>query len=348
VTSSEVGGPQALPPLPDPPRVSVIIPARSSAATLGPVVEAVLAQHPAVDEVVIAVGPSADGTEDLAAQLAARERRVVVIDNPSGRTPDALNAAIAASSGDVVVRVDAHAVIPPGYVDRAVEALRRTGAANVGGRQVPTAETGMPAAIAEAMRSPAGAGGAAYRSGSEAGPVDTVYLGVFHREALRMVGGYDPRFVRNQDAELNLRLHRAGYTVWFDPELEVAYRPRATLRDLAAQYFQYGRWRRLTARVHRGSVRARQLAPPVVVAVLGASVIGSLVLHPALAPVSFGAYGLGLVVAAATTRERAPIPPLAAALAVMHLSWGTGFLVGPPRGAAAAPSLVAVGGDDGD
>jgi succinoglycan biosynthesis protein ExoA len=337
VSPRTAAGPRELPPLPDRPRVSVVIPARSSAATLGEVVDAVIRQAPPVDEVVIAVGPSADGTEEVAAELAARDDRLRIVHNPSGRTPDGLNAAIDATTGEVVVRVDAHAVIPAGYVARAVETLRRTGAANVGGRQVPTAASGLHAAIAEAMASPAGAGGAAYRNGTEAGPADTVYLGAFHRDALLTVGGYDRRFVRNQDSELNLRLQRAGYTVWFDPELEVAYRPRATLRDLAAQYFQYGRWRRFTVRVHRGSLRLRQLAPPLLIVGLAGSVVASIVLHPALAPATFATYGLGLAVAAAVTREEAPLPALVAALAVMHLSWGTGFLLGPPRDAVAAP-----------
>jgi succinoglycan biosynthesis protein ExoA len=348
VTSPGVGSPRTLPPLADQPRVSVVIPARSCGRTLPEVVTAVCEQLPPVHEVVIAVGPSDDDTETVAAELADRDRRVRVVANPSGCTPDALNVAIRASSGQVIVRVDAHAVIPSGYVDRAVATLRTTGAANVGGRQVPTAASGLPAAIAEAMRSPAGAGGAAYRTGREPGVADTVYLGVFRREAIAAVGGFDPRFVRNQDAELNLRLRQAGFLVWFDPDLEVAYRPRTTLGALARQYFQYGRWRRLTARTHRGSIRPRQLAAPVVVIGLGVSIIGSFSFHPMLAPVALGTYGLGLIAAAVVAREEASLPSFVAALAVMHMSWGTGFLIGPPRGASTPREQVLAGDDGGD
>jgi succinoglycan biosynthesis protein ExoA len=193
------------------------------------------------------------------------------------------------------------------------------------------------------MRSPAGAGGATYRVGGSEGPADTVYLGVFRREALRAVGGFDPAFTRNQDAELNLRLRRAGFEVWFDPELAVAYQPRDRVGALASQYLQYGRWRRLTARTHAGSLALRQLAAPaLVVGILGATVLGAatgvwLVLG----------LGLALYVAALIIASAAAVPVLrlapagALALAAMHLSWGVGFLLGPPRGTDAGASRAA-------
>jgi succinoglycan biosynthesis protein ExoA len=334
MTGVHPSGRAKLPPLPARPRVSVVVPARQSAATLPGVLDAVLEQEPPVDEVVVALGPSTDATWAQARAVAARDARVRMIDNPSGRTPDGLNAAIAASVGDVVVRVDAHAVIPAGYVSTALEGLRRTSVANVGGRQVPQATSRRGEAVAAAMGSPLGAGGASYRTGTVPGPVDTVYLGAFRREALNAVGGYDARFTRNQDAELNLRLRAAGFEVWFDPRLEVAYKPRETFRGLATQYFQYGRWRRFTARCHPGSLRPRQAAAPLLVLTLSGSLAGSVLLHRAVAPVAFGGYGIGLLAASArATTNRSKAVPVAAALAVMHISWGVGFLVGPPRSA---------------
>lgn len=313
--------------------VAVVIPARNAAATLPATLHSVLAQRPAPVEIAVAVGPSCDATRVVATSAAAADPRVRVVDNPSGSTPDALNAAIAATSAPVVARVDAHAQLPPGYLDRAVQVLRTTGAGNVGGRQVPTADDGFAAAVAAAMVSPLGAGGAAYRTGDTAGPVDTVYLGVFDRTVLEAVGGFDPRFVRNQDAELNLRLARAGHAVWFDPRLAVAYRPRGSVTGLAHQFAQYGRYRRLTARTHPGSLRPRQLAAPVLVAGLataaGWGLVRRRVWPPAMA-VS-GYLGAVLVGTAATVRPLRRVPAAALATATMHLSWGVGFLVGPPR-----------------
>jgi cellulose synthase/poly-beta-1,6-N-acetylglucosamine synthase-like glycosyltransferase len=322
----------SLPPLPLAPSVSVIIPALHAADVVGHAIDSCLAQEQ-VAEVVVATGDP--DTRQAVAAAAVGDDRVRVVDNPSGRTPDALNAAIAASTGEVIVRVDAGAVLPPGYVATAVATLAATGAGNVGGAQVPTAERGFARAVAVAMRSPAGAGGATYRVGGSAGPVDTVYLGVFRRAALDAVGGYDPRFTRNQDAELNLRLRSNGYVVWFDPGLAVAYRPRGTVRGLASQYLQYGRWRRLTVRTHRGSVAPRQLAAPLLVLGLVvfaavSAVVGSVIPIGAVVAVYLAALIVAAVVAVSSL---AVVPGVVVALATMHLSWGVGFLLGPPRGA---------------
>ncbi|MFP4148944.1 MAG: glycosyltransferase family 2 protein [Nitriliruptoraceae bacterium] len=328
--------PAELPPLPADPVVSVVVPARAAADTLPATVGSILAQHPPPDEIVIAVGPAdlTDPTESVADRLHdADPQRIRVVANPSGRTPDALNRGIAATTGQVIARVDAHSVLPPGYLAAAVATLRRSGAANVGAVQRPVAEHGFGRAVALAMRSPVGTGGAAYRSGQQAGPVDTAYLGVFRREALEAVGGYDPSFDRNQDAELNLRLRAAGYEVWLDPQLVVEYRPRARVGALARQYGQYGRWRRRTVRTHPGSLRIRQLVPPVAVVALGAGAVWSLLRRDARpAGVLSGGYA-GVVVGAAAAAAERPreVPATALALATMHLSWGLGFLAGPPR-----------------
>lgn len=309
------------------------MPVRDGGATLPAAVKSVLAQARAVDEIVVAVGPSRDDSRAVADRLARRDARVRVVDNPSGRTSDALNAAIAAARGEVLVRVDAQAVLPSDYVGVALRALERTGAANVGGRQVPVAERGFARAVAAAMRSPLGTGGAAYRNATTAGPVDTVYLGVFRRAALDAVGGFDPAFARNQDAELNQRLRDAGYTVWLEPTLAVSYRPRGTVRSLASQYLQYGRWRRLTARSHPGSLRARQLAPPLLVAGLAVAATTTAVTgRPRALLVASAGYGALVTVGGQLAASRAGDgPPTALALATMHLSWGVGFLLGPPR-----------------
>lgn len=327
-----------LPPLAEPVAVSVVVPARQAAGLLTGAVAAVLAQDPPPDEVLIAVGPSTDRTEAEAAALARDHSEVRVVANPSGRTADGLNRAISAARGRVLVRVDAGARLPAGYLAGVVSALRRTGAANVGGRQVPVAEAGFARCVAAAMRSPVGAGGAAHRTGRHAGPVDTVYLGAFRREALDVVGGFDPAFVRNQDAELNLRLRAAGYEVHFEPALAVGYRPRGSVRALASQYWQYGRWRRATVRRHRGSLRARQLAPAVlVVGLVGAAGLSVALASPWPIAVVGGGYLVGILGAAAVAAEDPGAwPGTALALATMHLTWGAGFLLGPPRAATAA------------
>ncbi len=329
--------PAPISPPTDRPDVAVVVPARDSAAGIGAALAAILAQEGAGTlEVVVAVGLSRDGTAALVDAFAATDPRVRRVDNPSGTTPAALNRAIAVTTAPVVVRVDAHAVIPPGYIRRAVEVLRATGAANVGGIQDAVGETPFEEAVAAAMRSPLGSGGAAYRGAATGGVVDTVYLGVFRRESLVRVGGFDESLLRNQDYELNIRLRAAGEVVWFDPSLRVRYRPRGSLRALAVQYHEYGRWKREVARRHPGSLRLRQLAPPV--AVLGN--LTALLLGVVARPLRLlcwvpSGYGFILLLGAGraqgaspATRRRLPL-----VLATMHAAWGIGFLRGPSRAA---------------
>jgi succinoglycan biosynthesis protein ExoA len=312
--------------------VSVIIPARGAAHLLADCLAAVLPQLHGEDEIIVASGDTA--TSDAARRLADDVPRLLVIDNPAGTTPAALNAAVGAARHPVIVRVDAQARIPAGYRDRVVELLAETGAVNVGGRQVATATQshGWAAAIAVAMNSRLGHGGAAYRSGATGGSVDTVYLGAFRADALALVGGYDERFATNQDAELNERLRRAGGTVWLDPELTVTYLPRTGLRALARQFRGYGRGRAMTAAQHPGSLRRRQLAAPTLVIGLLASLI-VLPWTPVLLGAWAGGYGalllLGSLLDGPAARRR--LLGVAVALGVMHLAWGYGFLTAPRR-----------------
>ncbi len=292
-------------------------------------------------EVVIAVGASRDGTEGIARRLAAEEPRVCVVSNPDprGSTPAGLNAAIAASRHDVVVRVDGHAMLPADYVDIAVVTLEATGADNVGGVMAAEGETPFERAVARAMTTRLGVGNAPFHTGGTAGPADSVYLGAFRRSALERVGGYDETFARAQDWELNYRIRTSGGTVWFEPRLRVSYRPRPSLRALARQYFHYGRWRRAIVRRDRGTASFRYLAPPVtLVGVAGGAVAGVLAFQPALLlPVGYAtailagaavnSRGLGLTAAA-----RLPL-----VYATMHMAWGAGFLSSPADLAAPRP-----------
>ncbi|WP_245862252.1 glycosyltransferase family 2 protein [Phycicoccus duodecadis] len=313
------------------PLVSVVMPILDEERHLADAVAMVLRQDwPGPLEVVLALGPSSDRTDEVAAALAAREPRVRLVRNPSGRTPDALNAGIGAARGEVVVRVDGHAEIPPHYVSTAVAVLAETGADNVGGTMDAQGTTPVERAVAAAMRSPLGVGSSKFHTGGGAGPADTVYLGVFRKSALERVGGYDPRFTRTQDWELNHRLRASGGTVWFTPDLVVTYRPRSSLRALARQYRDYGRWRRVVARTHDGTLNPRYLAPPAMVVGTAAATVAGLVWPPALAvPVAYLlAVGAGGV---AITRGEEPRVRMLAGpvLATMHWSWGWGFLTSP-------------------
>ncbi len=325
----------------------MVVPARDAHDTLPAALASVLAQdYGAPLEVVVADGSATPATADLVRRLFPEVR---VVPNPGGGTSAGLNRALAASRHPVVARCDAHAVLPPGYLARAVATLARTGAVNVGGRQRAAGTTPFGRAVALAMGSRLGSGGARYRIGGPAGPVDTVYLGVYRRAALEAAGGFDETLARNQDYELNWRLRRRGGTVWFDPALAVDYRPRAGVRALARQYFDYGRWKRAVLARHPRSLRPRQLAAPLLLAALAASVALAATgwagtagaLAPALAPragplllavaaacpAGYAALLAGAA-AAAGLRRRPGAALLPLALATMHLAWGAGFVAG--------------------
>ena len=316
--------------------VSVIIPARDAVATIGATLRSVLAQDPPPTQIVVAIPPGDEATRaEVAETASALDADVVtIVDNPTGRTPDGLNAALAAATGDVIARVDAHAVPPPGYLATALERLAQDDRiGNVGGIQRPVGSDPGSRAVAAAMQSPLGSGGAAHRSGTEPGPIDTVYLGVFRAEALADVGGFDRRFTRNQDYELNVRLREAGWTVWFDPAMVVEYRPRSSLRALARQYFEYGRWRRATLRLHPGSRQVRQLALPAALAIFVLSTVAGWVSGaPWVGPILIAVWIGLLTIEALPGAGRANPLRVALALALMHVCWTAGLLVGPPRG----------------
>ena len=315
--------------------------ARNEIRHLAEAVDSVFDQdYPGPLELVVAIGPSTDGTEALAKQLAARHQgRVRVLHNPTGRTPAGLNIAIDAtrSESTVIVRTDGHANLPHDYVSTAVEVLQRTGAANVGGMMIPEGTTPFELAVARAMSEKIGMGSATFHVGGAEGPTDTVYLGVFDRAVLVKTGGFDEHFTRAQDWELNHRIRELGATVWFDPRLQVSYRPRASARALATQFHGSGIWRWQIIRAYPETVSVRYLAAPTATFAVGAAaavlVVDAALIHSGALAVAAAAVPAGyiavIVAGAALTRRGLDARTSAlypVALATMHMSWGFGFL----------------------
>lgn len=327
--------------------VSVVMPVLEEERYLERSVRRVLEQeYDGEVEIVLAIGPSADATHRIAEALAEADPRIVLVDNPSGRTPQGLNAAIAASSHPYVVRVDAHGELPAGYLREVVRLLDTTGAANVGGMMRVEGDTDFGRAVAVAMSSPLGIGGSKFHVGGEPGPARTVYLGAFRREVLEELGGFDEQFVRAQDWELNYRIRQAGHTIWFTPHLAVTYRPRRDFAALRRQFFGSGQWRRQIVAAYPESASFRYLAAPVVTAVVALGVaLGLLGLAGTSLDIPFAwvlgvglaapvGYALGVTGAAAAIgrglpwRSRVLLPLV---MMTMHLSWGSGFLRSIPR-----------------
>ena len=312
------------------PGVSVILPILNEERDLNECISAILQQkYDGKFEVILALGPSTDNTNQIAKSLAQSDSRIKLVDNPTGKTATALNLAIAAASFEIICRIDGHAEISDTYIKTAVEIMNQTGAVNVGGLMNAAATSGFQSVVARAMRSRIGVGASKFHTGGEAGAADTVYLGTFKKSAILQAGGFDEKYIRAQDWELNHRLRLNGGVIWFDPRLVVTYRPRDTFGKLAKQYFEYGRWRRAVSRKHQGTVNYRYLAPPIALVINLLSIILGLTLNtlffiPAMTYLSI--IILSSLFIGKGIYEKISLPSV---LITMHASWGFGFITSP-------------------
>lgn len=328
--------------------VSFVMPVLNERAYLEHAISSVLAQELTVPaELVLALGPSTDGTTELAHRLAAGDERIRLVDNPAAHIPVGLNAAIRASRFATIVRVDAHSELSPGYAARALETLDRTGAANVGGVMRADGRTPFQTAVARLYNSPVGLGGGAYHGGTHEGEAESAYLGVMRREVLDEVGLFDETIRRGEDWELNLRIRQAGHLVWFDPSLSVTYWPRESWLRLARQFRATGAWRGELVRRFGRRNGIRFFAPPALVVLVAVAVVTGVlqltgVLAGALSAVVSAVVYLPLAAYLLLVLAVACLPGgggvrqrlwTLLVLPTMHLSWGLGFLGGVLRGA---------------
>jgi succinoglycan biosynthesis protein ExoA len=298
--------------------VSFVMPVLNEQDYLAIAVESVLSQKtPGKNQLVLALGPSTDKTNQLAESLAKKYKNLILIKNPTGLTSTGLNLAIEKSNYETVIRVDAHSELSDNYAASAVKILNTTGAANVGGMMIAKGRTAFQRAVAFGYNSRFGLGGGSFHVGGKPGPADTVYLGCFRKSIITGLGLYEPKWVRGQDWELNLRIRQAGHTVWFDPDLKVGYYPRESIRALGKQFYSTGVWRGSLTKQNPMESSFRYWIPPLLVLASVLQVPLWIYLF-AVALVSFGVSKLDL-----SSKFW-----LLAVLPTMHFCWGIGFWVG--------------------
>ncbi|KTR41237.1 MULTISPECIES: glycosyltransferase family 2 protein [Curtobacterium] len=325
------------------PGVSYVMPVLNEVTEVRAAVGSLLDQdYEGPFEVILALGPSIDGTNELVAEMSAADPRVRAIENPVGSTPAGLNVAIRASVHPIVIRVDAHSVLPSDYTRIAVRVLLESGADNVGGIMHAEGRTPFERAVAHAYGSRVGLGGTPHHVGGKAGPAETAYLGVFRRDRLFEVGLFDEGIKRGQDWELNRRLRQTGGTVWFTPELVVTYRPRPSLRRLVRQFVATGLWRGELARRFPANNGVRYFVPPAMVVAMALGIVAGLVgiVGAALgSPVAWTTLGfvvpavylLFVVLGAVAVARRSGLSTmlwLIVVLPCIHVGWGIGFIIG--------------------
>lgn len=315
--------------------VSVIVPMRDEALHVDRCLDGLLGQDYAGEiEVLCVDGASADGTRDRVLSRAADDARVRLIDNPARVIPTALNLGLAAARHALVLRMDAHAEPAPDYVRRSVEVLVESGADCVGGRWETVGHGPSGEAIAAALTSPFGTGGAAWRASDVEADVDTVPYGLWRRAELLALGGFDEDLEANEDYELLYRLRARGGRVRFTPDVRAVYHSRRHLPALARQYLRYGRWKARVALMHPRSLRPRHLVAPAFVLALAVGVALALALGPpwttllAAGVAAWLAAALAASVAVARRTRWRHLPRLPLVFATLHLAWGAGFWLG--------------------
>lgn len=324
--------------MPDQPSVSIIIPCYNEQSTIRKLLDSLRLQtYPlAKMEVVISDGFSSDGTRDVIAQFQREhtDLSVRVVDNKAKTIPSGVNQAIRESRGEIIVRLDAHSMPIPEYVERCVSAHLAGKGDNVGGvwEIRPGADTWVADSISHAAAHPLGVGDAMYRLNAKPGAVDTVPFGSFHRNLIERIGAFDETLLANEDYEFNTRVRESGGVVWLDPEIRSVYFSRSTLKKLSEQYWRYGFWKFKMLKRYPHTLRWRQALPPVFVFVLLTLIVLSLSLPLAQIGLALqvSAYLLILGFAgfrlAIKTKKGFLIWGLPLAIATMHISWGAGFL----------------------
>jgi succinoglycan biosynthesis protein ExoA len=314
-------------------RVLVVIPTLNEASSIAHVLSELDRELPSyvAATFVVVDGGSTDGTTEIVQGLMGPRVDLHFLRNPKRIQSAAINhaARLLGRDFDVLVRCDAHAVYPPGFVRRLVETLDRTGADSVVVPLDSVGESCLQKAIAWVSDTPVGSGGSAHRGGRCSGFVDHGHHAAFRMERFRRTGGYDESFTHNEDAEFDCRQRALGARIYLDAETRLAYRPRATFSKLWHQYFAYGRGRSRTVRRFPGSMRARQLAVPTNLALCTLALVAA-----AWAPLLLwwpGVY-LGLLATASivlAVRHRSFCGLFAGPAAfVMHTAWALGFFWG--------------------
>ncbi len=318
--------------------VTIIIPCLNEGKTIFRVLQAIKDQDYPEDkmDIVIADGLSEDDTRQRIEEFRAANPSlpVTVVDNTKREIPAGLNLAIHAARGEVIVRMDGHSLPQTDYVSRCVENLKAGKGDNVGGRWIiiPGENTWIARGIAAAASHRLGVGNVKYRVSGTSGPVDTVPFGSYFKVLFDEVGLFDETLLTNEDYEFNTRIRNMGKVVWFDPSITCRYFSRPDLVSLARQYWRYGYWKVKMVKRYPGSIKPRQLMPPVLVAgllvLLAAGLVFPLAFYGLLAIILLylGIIMIASVPEAANRKDISLIVGIPLAVITMHFTWGSGFL----------------------
>lgn len=318
------------------PVITVILPVRNEENYIARCLRAVIAQdYPAGQtEIIVVDGMSTDATREIIRQFQADHANIVLIDNPAKIVPTGMNKALRIAKGAVIIRVDGHCVIAPDYLSRCVEHLQHDQVNAVGGAMTTIGEDYLSESIAVSMSSAFGVGGSAFRTHTgENRLVDTVPFAAYPAELIQKIGLYDEELVRNQDDEYNYRIRASGGKLLLAADVHSIYFSRGSLAKLWKQYFQYGFYKIRVLQKHPRQMSLRQFVPPAFAALLGLSSLLTVLTKWGwqLLTLVTGIYLAANICASLFTASRRGwqhLLLLPICFAILHLSYGIGFLFG--------------------
>lgn len=322
--------------------VTVIIPCRNEERFIGQCLRTVFDNDYPEEylEILVVDGMSEDKTREIVKTFMHIHPNLKLIDNPLKITPAALNTGVKNASGEIIIRVDAHAKYPENYFSTLVHQLKHLDADNVGGAWNihPGDDTIIARAIAVATASRFGIGDAAYKNpGRKIKEVDTVPYGCYPRGVFDRIGFFDEELVRNQDDEFNARLKKNGGKIFLIPDLIIDYYARPDLKSIARMFFGYGMYKPLVNLKTGYLISLRQTVPFLFVLYLLSLVpliwLSSLLMPWYLFPLFIYVICLILISLIHAVRKRDPILFIYLPLVffTIHLSYGAGYLTGLVR-----------------
>ena len=315
--------------------ISIILPVRNEAKSMGVSLKNILNQINLVYsfEVIVVDGLSTDDTRYIVKEYQQNHSNIILIDNPEKIVPIGFNKALLIAKGDIIIRIDGHTVIAPDYVANCVKLLQESEADNVGGRMNAMGTSRFGKAVAIATSTPFGVGGSRFHYSEKEEWVDSVYMGAWKREVFEKIGLFDEELVRNQDDEFNYRLRKSGGKILLSPAIKSKYTVRSNPTALWKQYFQYGYWKIRVLQKHPKQMSLRQFIPPAFVISIIACITLFLSFSWGWIPFTLiaGSYIIANLVASiivSSNKGWKHLLRLPLVFAILHLSYGTGFLIG--------------------
>ena len=261
-------------------------------------------------------------------------RNVAIVQCAKKNQAFSWNAALMTATGDVIIRVDAHARIPRNFVSRNVYNLSQGEDVVGGGRPNITSDvSSWKLTLLAAEDSLFGSSVASYRRPpTQKEYLDSLFHAAYRREVIQKVGGFNENLGRTEDNEFHYRIRKAGYKLCCCPDIISYQHSRNNLKDMIRQKYSNGRWIGLTLSECPGCLSYFHFAPFALVMMIILCSIIAVLGFPILLYTLLIVYGMFDIVNAVGCFTMKNLQPQFALLPIifpiLHVSYGVGTIVG--------------------